>query len=60
MLYHLVGSREEAEDLAQETFLALYDQPLVTGMGAALAEITRVFLYLPYLIITGRLIIYEL
>ena len=36
MLYHLVGSREEAEDLAQETFLALYNQPPATGMGAAL------------------------
>src|SRR5512144_2063965 len=27
VLHHLVGSREEAEDLAQETFLALYHQP---------------------------------
>ena len=36
VLYHLVGSREEAEDLAQETFMALYDQPPATGMGAAL------------------------
>jgi hypothetical protein len=25
VLYHLVGSREEAEDLAQETFMALYN-----------------------------------
>jgi RNA polymerase sigma-70 factor (ECF subfamily) len=36
VLYHLVGSREEAEDLAQETFLALYHRPLATGMGATL------------------------
>ena len=35
VLYHLVGSREEAEDLAQETFLALYHQPPV-GLGAPL------------------------
>jgi RNA polymerase sigma-70 factor (ECF subfamily) len=36
VLYHLVGSREEAEDLAQETFMALYHQPPATGMGASL------------------------
>jgi Sigma-70 region 2 len=34
VLYHLVGSREEAEDLAQETFMALYNQPPATGTGA--------------------------
>ncbi len=31
VLYNLVGSREEAEDLAQETFLALYHQPPALG-----------------------------
>src|SRR6266508_6115173 len=36
VLYHLVGSREEAEDLAQETFMALYHQPPATGTGASL------------------------
>jgi DNA-directed RNA polymerase specialized sigma24 family protein len=35
VLYHLVGSREEAKDLAQETFMALYHQPPATGMGAS-------------------------
>src|SRR5437867_12692972 len=36
VLYNLIGSREEAEDLAQETFLALYHQPPTAGMGANL------------------------
>ncbi len=36
VLYNLVGSREEAEDLAQETFLALYHQPPALGAGATL------------------------
>jgi DNA-directed RNA polymerase specialized sigma24 family protein len=47
VLYHLVGSREEAEDLAQETFSALYDQPPATGTGAALVtwlcRVSRLF-----------------
>lgn len=36
VLYNLVGSREEAEDLAQETFLALYHQPPAPGGDATL------------------------
>ena len=45
VLYNLVGSREEAEDLAQETFLALYHQPPTAGTGAALiAWLCRVLL----------------
>lgn len=36
VLYNLVGTREEAEDLAQETFLALYHHPPAPGGGAAL------------------------
>ena len=36
VLYHLVGTREEAEDLAQETFLALYHHPPAPGRGVAL------------------------
>ena len=37
VLYHLMGSREEAEDLAQETFLALLRQPPAPGAGTTLA-----------------------
>jgi DNA-directed RNA polymerase specialized sigma24 family protein len=49
VLFRLVGSREEAEDLAQETFLALYNQPPATGMGAALtAWLCRVALNCVY------------
>lgn len=33
VLAHLVGSREQAEDLAQETFLTLYRQPPPTDVG---------------------------
>ena len=36
VLYSLVGGREQAEDLAQETFLALYRQPPALEMGATL------------------------
>jgi RNA polymerase sigma-70 factor, ECF subfamily len=55
VLYHLLGSREEAEDLAQETFLALYDQPPATGMGAALvAWLCRVALNRGYNALRGQ------
>ena len=55
VLYHLVGSREEAEDLAQETFLALYDQPPATGMGASLvAWLCRVALNRGYNALRGQ------
>lgn len=36
VLYHLVGSHEEAEDLVQETFMALYNQPPAAGAGTSL------------------------
>jgi hypothetical protein len=36
VLCHLVGSREEAEDLAHETFMPLYHQPPATAAGASL------------------------
>lgn len=36
VLYGLVGSREEAEDLAQETFLTLYKQPPRLAAGTSL------------------------
>jgi RNA polymerase sigma-70 factor (ECF subfamily) len=42
VLYPLVGSREEAEDLAQETFLALHDRPprpSSAGVGAWLRRV---------------------
>ena len=55
VLYHLVGSREEAEDLAQETFLALYDQPPATGKGASLvAWLCRVALNRGYNALRGQ------
>jgi RNA polymerase sigma-70 factor (ECF subfamily) len=54
VLYHLVGSREEAEDLAQETFLALYHQP-PAGLGAPLvAWLCRVALNRGYNALRGR------
>ncbi|NJN66936.1 MAG: sigma-70 family RNA polymerase sigma factor [Chloroflexaceae bacterium] len=37
VLVHLVGCREQAEDLAQETFLALYHQPPRPDTGSRLA-----------------------
>src|SRR5215212_7717664 len=55
VLYHLVGSREEAEDLAQETFLALYDQPPATGVGVVLvAWLCRVALNRGYNALRGQ------
>jgi len=55
VLYHLVGSREEAEDLAQETFMALYDQPPAAGKGAALvAWLCRVALNRGYNALRGE------
>jgi len=36
VLYSLVGGREQAEDLAQETFLALYHRPPALESGATL------------------------
>lgn len=36
VIYRLVGNREEAEDLAQETFLALYHHPPAPKAGVAL------------------------
>ena len=45
VLFHLVGSREEAEDLAQETFMALYHQPPALTSGVPLlAWLCRVWL----------------
>ncbi len=55
VLYHLVGSREEAEDLTQETFLALYYQPPATEMGASLvAWLCRVALNRGYNALRGQ------
>lgn len=42
VLFNLVGSREEAEDLAQETFIALHNQPpphVQTSMAAWLCRV---------------------
>lgn len=45
ILYNLVGTREEAEDLVQETFLALYRQPpYLEGDSALIAWLSRVAL----------------
>jgi len=44
-VYRLMGSREAAEDLAQETFLALYHQPpSVTATSPLIAWLCRVAL----------------
>jgi RNA polymerase sigma-70 factor (ECF subfamily) len=37
VLYRLTGTREAAEDLAQETFMALYDHPPHLAAGTSLA-----------------------
>ncbi len=41
VLFTLVGNKEEAEDLAQETFLALYDRPPSSDTGASLGAWLR-------------------
>ncbi len=53
--YNLVGYREEAEDLAQETFLTLYNQPPQPDAGAHLgAWLCRVALNRGYNALRGR------
>ncbi len=37
VLYRLTGTREAAEDLAQETFMAFYDHPPLLAAGTSLA-----------------------
>jgi RNA polymerase sigma-70 factor (ECF subfamily) len=55
VLYSLVGGREQAEDLAQETFLALYRQPPALEMGATLiAWLCRVALNRGYNLLRGE------
>ncbi|HEU5101238.1 MAG TPA: sigma-70 family RNA polymerase sigma factor [Roseiflexaceae bacterium] len=55
VLYHLVGSREEAEDLAQETFIALYHQPPALARDVALvAWLCRVALNRGYNALRGQ------
>ena len=55
VLYGLVGSHEEAEDLAQETFLALYDHPPTPQAGGALvAWLCRVALNRGYNALRGQ------
>lgn len=55
VLYGLVGSREEAEDLAQETFLALYRQlPQIDSDAPLLAWLCRVALNRGYNAIRGE------
>ncbi len=55
VLYSLVGSREEAEDLVQETFLALYDHPPAPEVGGALlAWLCRVALNRGYNVLRGQ------
>jgi RNA polymerase sigma-70 factor (ECF subfamily) len=54
-LYGLLGSREEAEDLAQETFLALYRNPPRPQPGASLAAwLCRVALNFGYNTLRGQ------
>lgn len=55
VLHHLVGSREEAEDLAQETFMALYHQPPALTSGVPLlAWLCRVALNRGYNALRGQ------
>lgn len=55
VLYGLVGSREEAEDLAQETFLSLHRHPPAPDDGAALLPwLCRVALNRGYNALRGR------
>jgi RNA polymerase sigma-70 factor (ECF subfamily) len=53
VLYNLVGNREEAEDLAQETFLTLYYQPPAAGT-ALVAWLCRVALNRGYNALRGQ------
>ena len=55
VLYRLVGNREEAEDLAQETFLALYrTPPRLDGDTALVAWLCRVALNRGYNALRGE------
>jgi len=55
VLYGLTGSREEAEDLAQETFLAFYHHPPALETGATLtAWLCRVALNRGYNALRGQ------
>lgn len=55
VVFNLVGSREEAEDLVQETFLTLFDQPPTLGPGAPLiAWLCRVALNRGYNALRGQ------
>jgi RNA polymerase sigma-70 factor (ECF subfamily) len=55
VLFNLVGTREEAEDLAQETFLALLHQPPAGGRDVSLlAWLCRVALNRGYNALRGR------
>lgn len=52
--YSLMGNREEAEDLAQETFLALYDRPPAGGHAPLVAWLCRVALNRGYNALRGQ------
>ena len=55
VVYRLTGTREGAEDLAQETFLALYDQPPRLEPGTSLAAwLCRVVLNRGYNVLRGE------
>jgi RNA polymerase sigma-70 factor (ECF subfamily) len=55
VLYNLVGGREQAEDLVQETFLALYHRPPALESGATLiAWLCRVALNRGYNMLRGE------
>ncbi len=55
VLYNLVGTREEAEDLAQETFLAFYHKPPRVGANDTLAPwLCRVALNRGYNVLRGE------
>ena len=54
VLYNLLGSREEAEDIAQETFLALLDRPPPANGAALIAWLCRVALNRGYNLLRGQ------
>ena len=55
VLYRLTGTREGAEDLAQETFLTLYDNPPRLAQGTSLAAwLCRVALNRGYNVLRGE------